>query len=728
MCYLFTLPARRDRARSTRIETERQAHGVDLEGAQNLAEPFKPEKYAEDGVSSSDLSPMLAVAATEAPTGGGWTFEPKYDGIRVLVLAQDRQVAIVSRNELDKSAQFPEVAEAVAALSARLRAPLILDGEIVAIVDGKPARFQALQSRMHATRGVEHHREATPASLIAFDVLLRGKEQLVDAPWTERRQHLERVLRDRESAQLQLGGTSPDGDAMFEEARASGWEGLIAKRTDSRYRVGVRSRDWLKLKLERRQELVVGGYTKPRGSRAHLGALLVGYFDGKTLVYAGHVGGGFSRASLADMQGRLKPLLRPNSPFVPAPKTNEPAAWVEPKVVVEVRFNEWTSDGKLRQPVFVGVREDKSARSVKREPSILVDAPAAAKRVRSIARASATPSATSRIIDQLHEIEEQGGDGKLDLGREGKLDVTSLGKVFFPRARRTKGDLMRFYVSISPALLPAMRDRPLVLKRFPNGVGGPTFYQQRAPDNFPAGVRAEPAADDGELRLIGGNLVTLLYTVQLGAISVDPWHARVGSLQMPDYTVIDLDPGEGAGFRKVVQVALLVREELKRHGLKGVPKTSGASGMHVAVPLPSGVNEESARLLAELIATNVATRSPKLATVVRSVRARPRGTVYVDFLQNIRGKSVAGVYSVRAVPAATVSTPLRWNEVDDALDPADYTMDVAVERLKRVGDLWAAGMKASNTLRGFTTDSTPRQRSNATATTKRSPKRKRSNA
>lgn len=647
---------------------------------------------------------MLAVSAAEPPSGDGWTFEPKYDGIRVLAIAHAGDVAMMSRNGLDKSAQFPEIVEAVAAIASRTGGSIVLDGEIVAVVDGEPARFQSLQSRMHATHGIERHREATPAALVAFDCLLIGDTILLGEPWTRRRKALEKALRAR-SEHVVLGGSSPDGEATLREARARGWEGVIAKRVDRPYRAGERSRDWLKLKLERRQEFVVGGYTTPRGSRTHLGALLVGHFEGGNLAYAGKVGGGFSRASLSDMERRLKPLVRPTPPFRTPPKVSESPVWVEPRVVVEVRFNEWTGNGKLRQPIFLGVREDKDARSVVRESSPIVEPETVVKpKITRPAASSSGDDHLFRIVARLDEIEKSGGEGVLDLGREGRLELTSLGKLFFPRARRTKGDLMRYYTRISPALLPAMRDRPLVLKRFPNGVGGQAFYQQRAPDRLPPGVRAEPVADDGELRLVGGTLITLLYTVQLGAISVDPWHARVHSLDTPDYAIIDLDPGPGATFRKVVRVALLVREELARHGLRAIPKTSGASGMHIAIPLPRGVDERSARLLAELVATNVAAASPKIATVMRAVRARPRGTVYVDFLQNIRGKSVAGVYSVRAEPLATVSTPLEWDEVDESLDPRAFTMDAVARRFATLGDLWAAGMKASNSLRALAAD------------------------
>ena len=302
------------------------------------------------------------------------------------------------------------------------------------------------------------------------------------------------------------------------------------------------------------------------------------------------------------------------------------------------------------------------------------------------------------LIGAIAEIENNGGAGTLELGDE-RMDVSNLDKRFFPKRGYTKGDLLAYYASVSPVLLPAMRDRPLVMKRFPNGITGPSFYQQRAPEDPPRGVRVEPVADEGlktQLRLVGGDLTTLLYLVQLGAISVDPWHSRVQSVGFADYSIVDLDPGPRASFRRVVDVALWVGEELDRLGLHGVPKTSGASGIHIVLPLVANMTNETARLLAELVATRVAERHPQQTTVTRWVQSRPTSAVYVDFLQNIRGKTVAGVYSARAMPDAAVSAPLRWNELTPDLDPRAFTIETMGARLREVGDLWREGMRRPN--------------------------------
>jgi bifunctional non-homologous end joining protein LigD len=315
-----------------------------------------------------------------------------------------------------------------------------------------------------------------------------------------------------------------------------------------------------------------------------------------------------------------------------------------------------------------------------------------------------TSASGSPVVVQLEEIERDGGDGTVEVGRGATLSVSSLGKVFFPRDGITKGDVMRFYARVEEAILPVMRDRPLVLKRYPDGIEGQSFYQQKAPDKVPPAVRAETIRNEqGEQqrRLIGGDLATLLYTVQLGAISVDPWHSRVPKLELADFTILDLDPGPKTPFSRVVEVAKLVHEELEALELTAVAKTSGSSGMHIVIPLRPGVSDESAVLAAQLIATRVANRAPSVATIERSVNARPAGTVYVDYLQNIRAKTVAAAYAVRARPGATVSTPLEWKEVDRTLDPRDFTIATVADRLRRRGDIWARVMKKGNSVRAL---------------------------
>lgn len=649
---------------------------------------------------------MLASPATSPPTGDGWVFEPKYDGVRVLAVALDGDVALITRNGNDKTPQFPEIATALAELASAHEAPLVLDGEIVAVApDGTPRRFESLQGRIHAMGAVDQH----DVAFIAFDVLVDGDQLLVAQPWSARRIRLERIdgLLDDDSPSLlrrsRVLGTVA-GDALRRATR-EGWEGVMAKRADAVYTPGVRSRDWLKLKIEQREELVIGGFTAPQGSRTGLGALLLGYYapDGR-LVYAGHTGTGFDRRTLEAVHRRLMRLVRRTSPFDAAPRTNAAATWVRPELVAEIKFNEWTSRGRLRQPVFVGLRDDKDARDVVRaDPEVTAAAVRRPTPRRASARASAAATAKTTAAG-LRAIEGEGDEGEVGLPGGGTLALTHLLRIVFPRKRRTKAQVLGYYASVAPYILPALADRPLVLKRYPNGITAPAFYQQEAPRDVPPGVRVELVADPSDpslsprRRFIGGDLATLLYTVQLGAISADPWHSRVGSLGDADYAIVDLDPGPTATFGAVRDVARWTKDELDAMGIRAVLKTSGASGLHVVIPFPPGIPNEAARLLAELVATRVVHGHERLATIERRVSARPPGAVYVDYLQNIRGKTVASVYALRAEPDATVSTPLRWEELDDALDPRRFTIDTMLPRLAAVGDLWAEGMRRVNSV------------------------------
>jgi bifunctional non-homologous end joining protein LigD len=681
-----------------------------------------------------DLEPMYASVGTGVP-GEGWTFEPKYDGVRVLAFVTPSDVRLVTRNGKDKSRQFPEIAEALKSIAKKKKKSFVVDAEVIALIDGEPARFQELQSRMHVKEShlIERYRTSAPAALVLFDILMSGDKVLLDEPWSARRTELLRQFGKVTSDRIRITESiEGDGKKMLEIARKQGWEGIIAKRMTSTYQPGERSRSWLKLKVEFRQEFVVGGFTEPRNSRQHIGALLLGYFDHGRLIYVGHTGGGFTGSGLAEMYRRLKPLERKTSPFAEVPRTNEKAHWMEPKVVVEVKFSEWTADGKLRQPIYLGTRDDKDPQEVGREKQSVQKKQQAKTRVATKSgstsrarkriyaerkllpstnlaaaergRGARAPRASelARLVRSLQQIEDDSGSGTVEVeGRD--LTVTNLSKVFFPRKKLTKGDLMRYYLTVAPLVLPVMKDRPLVLKRFPNGVGGQSFFQQNAGEP-PEGVRVETIETEGSstnFRIVGGNLYTLLYTVQLGSISVDPWHSRIQSLDFADYAIIDLDPGSRATFGRVIQVARLVKETLDRLGLHAALKTSGSTGMHIYIPLPRKTPNEAATLVAQIVATEVAEGNPKVATIQRSVKARAATAVYVDFLQNIIGKTVAAAYSARANPDALVSTPLQWDEITDDLDPRDFTIETAPVRFAAVGDIWGAALKKPNSLKGL---------------------------
>jgi bifunctional non-homologous end joining protein LigD len=645
------------------------------------------------------LRPMLATLAEPPLKGAGLIYEPKYDGIRALVhLAPGKPrpaVRIWSRLGNDKTAQFPAVVRALEPLARRLKAPLLIDGEIVALDDdGRPAGFQRLQGRIHVkgAREVDALDRSQPTALIAFDLLRDGEDDLRGRPLTERRARLERRLGRCLSDTLRLSEQAAgDGRALHERAVEEGWEGLIVKEAASPYQTGRRSPAWRKLKLLNQEEFVVGGWTEPRNTRSRFGALLLGTranaSDGK-LVYVGHTGTGFDQKELDRVHALLAAREIEVSPFASRIKTNEPAHWVRPELVAQVRFTEWTADRKLRHPVYLGLRDDKAAGDVRSAP------PGGGKG----ARKKAAPDADRQhVIAQLRELEDARRDGTIELPGGERLGVTNLAKIFWPGPKLTKGDLLRYYVEVSPRLLPAVADRPLVMKRFPNGIGKPAFYQQRSrQENPPAGVRIEtlpdeidPISEPDARRFVGGNLITLLYMTQIAAISQDPWFSRVQSPSAADYVALDLDPVEGTPFTRVLEVARWIRDELASLRVPAVPKTSGSSGLHIYIPLPPGTSYDSGLIFCQIVATMIASRHPKAATVERTVRRRPRGTVYVDYLQNILGKTLATAYSARASEFAGVSTPLAWEELDEPIDPRDFTIVTAPRRFAAGPDLWA---------------------------------------
>lgn len=699
----------------------------------------------------STVRPMLA---STAPAGAPPTlesprlvYEPKYDGMRVLVHVEpghpSADVRLWSRLGHDKTTQFPDLVRDLKRFARSLRRGALLDGEIVALdEDGEPVGFQRLQRRIHLTGATDVERAAStqPVALVLFDVLRDGVDDLRRLPLSDRRARLETIVGNAGSEQVRLAEQSAgDGRRLHDRAVTLGLEGLIAKDSASTYESGRRSRAWVKLKLPRRQEFVVGGWTEPRGTRRHFGSLLLGYYEGagraRRLVYAGPVGSGFTERDLDRFAERLSERETARSPFTSAPNPPERPHWTTPDLVVEVKFTEWTDEGVLRHPVFVGERDDIDPRSVRREaaaggedagrpahpsgraPAASASAPQRSPRLAprgpvaapdgSIVAARVTDRAAMGIspgdrppavdpvlglvIEQLDTLERARRNGPVVLPDGSRLDVTNLAKVFWPERALTKGDLLRYYARVSPLLLPNVADRPLVMKRLPNGVAGKSFYQQRAPDDVPPGVRVEVAAAEAEgetPRLVGGTLLTLLYMTQLATISQDPWFSRVDEPGVAREAALDLDPMPGVTFEQVVDVARWIHDELETLGVPAVAKTSGASGLHVYLPLAPATPYQAGQLFCQLVATLVATKHPKQATVERAVGRRGR-TVYIDYLQNIEGKTLATAYSARGNAFAGVSTPLSWDEVTRGLRPEDFTIETAPARFAERGDLWA---------------------------------------
>lgn len=673
------------------------------------------------------IRPMLASTDEPPKAQRGLLYEPKYDGIRALVEIDGPRVRLFSRNGIEKTDQFPAIAAQLALMAKKIKAPLILDGEIVAIdKTGTPLGFQQIQHRIGLTGASEIARAERdwPTAIILFDILRDGDEDLRGKPMALRRMTLQERIgklvpkyaaKTAASALVRISEiAADDGRPMFARAEKEGWEGLIVKDGQSLYHSGRRTPAWRKLKLLRMQEFVIGGFTAPQGSRSHFGSLLLGYYDNGALMFAGSVGTGFNQKELEKLAALFYKRAAVSSPFASPVVSNEKPHWLRPDLVCQVKFVEFTDEGYLRQPVYLGLRDDKNAKDVVKEfqgasvpkfrnapvpGSKPPTAPKGARPWRGAKpnRAEYAPS-TDSVIEQLLDLEKRKRDGEILLPNGDKLRVTNLSKILWPAIKGTKGELLRYYAGVAPMILPAVDDRPLVMKRSPNGVDKPFFYQQHHPEAPPKGVRRvvvpinddSPSAEDAEERLIGGSLTTLLYMSQLAAISQDPWFSRAADPNHMDYAAIDLDPGDLATFKDIVDVALACGEELERLGIPSVPKTSGSAGMHIYIPLPKNTTYQTGQLLCHVIATLVTTKMPKLATIERMVKKRNQKHIYVDYLQNIKGKTLATAYSARVSEFAGVSTPLLWKEVTRKLSPKDFTIRTAPERFAEVGDLWKA--------------------------------------
>jgi bifunctional non-homologous end joining protein LigD len=615
-----------------------------------------------------------------------------------------------SRNGNDKTAQFPDIVAALAAWLKKIKAPIVLDGEIVALDEEmRPAGFQRLQHRIHVTvPGFNSKKQILPpdqqpAAFVAFDLLRDGDDDLRNLPLVDRRAHLEALFKKHRPPTSDLVRITAQavgsGTELLKQANAENWEGLMVKLARSPYRTAKRSPEWMKYKLNKQDEFVVCGWTDPGGTRAYFGSLILGAHGKNGLTYAGEVGTGFSATELERVMKMLKRIETPTSPFNPRPKLLSAKGsphWVRPVLVAQVRYTEITDDGRLRHPAYLGLRDDKAAAEVKAPtPQPVPKARPAPKSAK-----AEVPNANEieSIVEQLNVFEKTRKNGRLKLPDGDTLEVTNLHKIFWPAIKKTKGDLIRHYAKISPFILPVINNRPLVMKRLPNGVEGPSFYQHRGPEQPPPGVRvATLDNDDVPNRLIGGSLKTLLYMAQLASISMDPWFSTMADLDSADQVAIDLDPQPGATFSQILDCAEWVEEELDRVKVQGFPKTSGSEGLHVYIPLPPGTPYEAGMLFCQIIATMIAAKHPKVATVERMVRRRKDGTIYVDYLQNIQGKTLACAYSARGSAFAGVSTPLTWKEVRQRPMPQDFTIDTIHARLNKVGDLWAKMRKHKGT-------------------------------
>ena len=598
--------------------------------------------------SGQTYKPMLATLAADVPRGAGWTFEVKWDGYRAIATESGGETTLTSRNGNDLTARFLNVAKEI---PKAVKTPdCVLDGEVCALDESGRSSFSAMQQG----------KAGTPIVYYVFDVLEIEGEPVVDLPLVERRKLLEGLL-DRRNRIVRLSETFDDGQALLDAAKQQRLEGIMAKRLDSKYLPGRRTRDWLKIKTHSEQEFVVVGYTKGTGRRASsFGALVLGYYVSSELVYAGNVGTGFNSKEIEKLLDKLRPLRRETPPFREVPKMpkvrKNDVIWVEPKLVAEVEFAEWTHDGRLRAPSYKGLREDKSAEEVRREEPIT------------------------------------------DVVRKGtrELKLSNLDKVFFPAERVTKGDLLEYYRAVAPVLLPHLKERPFTMVRWPDGIEGKKFFQKDAPSHMPEWIptfrtevstRASPRTKKWVNFPVVNDELALLWMVNMGCIDMNTWYSRLDRPERPDWVLFDLDPSPDVGFKETVQVALLVKQALDAFGLVGFPKTSSAEGMHILVPIERRYTYADTRQFAEIVAGAIARTHRGLATT-EWTKAKRRG-VLIDANQNGEGKTIASAYSVRPRPGAPVSTPLRWSEVNEDLDPLAFTMPVVLERVRKLGDLYA---------------------------------------
>jgi bifunctional non-homologous end joining protein LigD len=613
-------------------------------------------KAARREVSSRDQPFMLATLGDKPFSKEGWLFEIKYDGVRVFASRRGDTVQLRGRSGQVVSGRYPEV---IAALSALPVDRFLIDGEIVALdPDGKPS-FQRLQSRMGLTnpRDIERAAAQVPVVGVFFDCVMLDGYDLRRLPLLARKECLRLLLPPL--GRVRYGDhVSTQGEAFFAAASEARLEGIVAKKASSVY-LGGRSRDWIKIKCQRRQEFVIGGYTDPQGSRPYFGALHIGLHEGGRLVYVSKVGTGFDEAMLKRLRDALQPLARSTSPFAVRGPAGRGHHWVEPRLVCEVRFTEWTEDGGLRHPTFLGLRTDKRPEECRREAPVTL---APLEETRPLAVASAEGDRTVRF--------------------------TNLKKVFWPGEGYTKGDLIRYYDTIAPLLLPYLEDRPLVLTRYPDGITGKSFFQKDAPDFVPSWVRTERIySKDAEREIdyfIVNDAATLSYVINLGTIPLHLWSARLGSLDRPDWLILDLDP-KGAPFTDVVKVAQALHRILEELRLPSYVKTSGATGLHILLPLGAQYRHEESRTFARLLALLGVDAVPAISTIARPIQSRA-GKVYVDFGQNGHGRTIVAPYSVRPLPGAPVSCPLRWNEVTLDLDPATFTIRTLPERFATMAD------------------------------------------
>jgi bifunctional non-homologous end joining protein LigD len=624
-----------------------------------------------------EVHPMLATSVKEPFDDPDWIFEIKLDGYRALAELEGGKVRLYSRNNISFNKRFAHLASALEQISN----DAVFDGEIVALDDKGRSYFQLLQNNQRTGLGDIYY--------YIFDLIYLDGKDLRAFPLLARKEMLRNLLPDLPNVRY-ADHIVQYGREFFDLAKKNNLEGILAKRSDSRYQTGKRGRDWLKIKIRLQQEAVICGFTEPRGSRKNFGSLVLGVYEDKDLVYIGLAGGGFDEAGLKEIHAMLDPLVQPGSPFKTRVKTDMPVKWVKPSLVCEVAFSEWTDERLMRHPIFLGIREDKDPKTVVREEfaSDLQTGP------------TRDLSESARVSDgkESEETTKSGGRKASAHQKErivvidgNRLELTNLNKVFWPEEGYTKGDVIEYYRKVARCILPHLQDRPESLYRTPNGITQSGFFQKEAGELPPPWVATKEIFsrhNDKNIKyFICQDEATLVYMANLGCIEINPWLSRIPKLDFPDYTVIDLDP-EDIPFEKVIETALAVHEVLERAGAASFPKTSGATGMHIYIPLGGKYDYDTAEKFAHLVATLANQQVPEFTSLIRSPHKRQK-RVYLDFLQNKAGQTLAAPYSIRPRPGATVSAPLKWEEVKSGLDPREFTIKTMPSRIERLGDLFS---------------------------------------
>ena len=654
----------------------------------------------------NDVRPMMAERVDRAFTLDGWLWELKYDGVRALAFVHGGAVTLRSRKGRDETARYPELQRLATALLLR---DAVIDGEIVAFTDAGTPSFERLQSRINLTRGadIQHGQETAPVTFCAFDLLAAGGRDLRGLPLRQRKKALRAILRDAPGV-LYADHVETDGEAFFAAVRERGLEGVVAKRADSRYESGRRSRNWVKVKSWNTQDCVIAGWTLGRGGRGGLGALVLGVYDDGALVHIGQAGSGLDAAMISTLLEQLGRLRSDGSPFAAgAPQTDEPATWVRPELVCEVRFSEWTSSGTLRQPTFLRMRPDVAPKDCVRERPL--DA-AAVVRVPAARGTNTTPAGdaaeTAKWAGPTAEIEEalqrlarcQPTDHWEVAGR--RLRVSNLDKVFWPDDGLTKRDLVAHYVRFAELMLPYLRDRPLSMQVFPDGITGNSFWRKDKPSHAPKWMESWVWQGEGGSKqwILPNEVATIAWVANAGVIDMHPWHSRHDAPHQPDWAVFDLDPFEPATFADVVTVAKLCKAALDHFGMHGVLKTSGQTGLQIYVPIRRGPDYDQVRGWVEAVARDIGRVIPDKITWDWTV-SRRAGKLRIDYTQNIVNKTLAGPYTLRPAAGAPVSMPIAWEELDEpGLRPDAWNIHNAEARVRATGDLFRGLLQADQDL------------------------------